>query len=166
MSITLTGGRAFLLLLACSLLTLSLPNATASTAVWHCSRVSEPAGDGGGIEKDDFFKLASMGMSSDSIGLTMMDLLDAYSNKTIRVNGRVLTACFMPGNMPLSNSALSSLGLNSSATQQQARQNAIIQGGLQLVTDEAEMAACIAKRYPAVGYLGRVVEDERVVPCF
>jgi hypothetical protein len=154
--------------LSLSLITPSLPVAAAETqeAVWHCSRSSNIAGRSDLPSHADTFLLASSGMNMDAIGLSVMDLIDVYSGKSIHVNGKPVTACFMPGETPLSDRALKSLGLNASTMQQQARKSAIVQSHFQIVTDEREMVACISKRFPAVGYLSKVADHERVVPCF
>lgn len=138
-------------------------------AVWHCSRLSDTESQSGELaeaESQDTFQLATSGMNMDAIGISLMDLMDAYSGKAILVNGQPLTACFMPGETPLSDSALKALGLNPVSMQQQARKSAIVQSNLHMVTSESDMLACISKRFPAVGYLSTVAENERVVPCF
>lgn len=149
-----------------SLLAPSFAKASTSEAVWHCSRVNDQKQAANDVSTDDFFQLASSGMNRNAIGITLVDLMDAYTSKPIRVNGQPVTACFMPGDTPLSSQALNSLGLKSSSMQLQARKSAIVQSNLYMVTSEAEMMACISKRSPAVGYLDRVVEDEWIVPCF
>lgn len=136
----------------------------AAHAVWHCSRASQ--GSGQATPEADSFQLASSNVNSEAIGLSLMDLIDAYSGKTVYLNGRPLTACFMPLGTALSSQALSSLGLNWSSMQQMARKSAIVQSNLQWVTDEAGMLACIAKHYPAVGYLDEPKGNDQVVPCF
>lgn len=133
---------------------------------WHCSRVPDTSTSTGGWPMEGGFQLASTGMSPHAVTITVLDLLDAYSGKPVRINGRLLTACFMVGDSPLSRRALKSLGLNAGAMQPQARKSALVKSHFQLVTDEHEMRTCIARHYPAVGYLDHVVENDRVVPCF
>lgn len=135
---------------------------TDAEVIWHCSRVPDVVGQ----SKTDTFQLASVGLNVDAIAISVMDLIDAYSNKPINVDGRPLTACFMPGESQHSAQALKSLGLKVSSMQLQARTSAIVQSKLRLVTGEAEMLSCISKNYPAVGYLSQPVNNERVVPCF
>jgi hypothetical protein len=67
---------------------------------------------------------------------------------------------------PLTVKALGALGLNASSMQLQARRSAIVQSHLWLVTDEANMQACIARHYPAVGYLSRETINTAVLPCY
>lgn len=135
-----------------------------SSAVWHCSRAAL-MNESAPLEADSF-QLSSASVNPQAIGISLGDLIDAYSGKTIQVNARALTACFMPGDTALSVQALGSLGLNASSLQQMARKSAIVQSSLQGVIDEAGMLACVAKGYPAVGYLSQPVTNERVVPCF
>lgn len=135
-------------------------------AHWHCSRVPETVGRTDPSEEQAEFHLASMGSQRRGIGLTLTDLLEVYEGKPIWVNGRRLNACFMPGESLLSVQALRSLGLSASTMQLQARKSAIVQSHLHLVTDEDGMQACIARNFPAVGYLSRETETDRFVPCF
>ncbi len=138
----------------------------AAQAVWHCSRAGQVAGQITPEAPTDGFQLASSNNASEAIGLSLIDLIDVYSGKTVLLSGRPLSACFMTGDGGLSGQALSALGLNWSSMQQMARQSAIVQSHLQWVADEAGMQACIAKHYPAVGYLSQSLASDRVVPCF
>lgn len=159
--------RCSLAALASLGLSLSLAASPAvGEARWHCSRQSEAVGQQEATEDMGIFHLAAMGNRSQSIGITLTDLIEVYEGKPIWVNGRRLNACFMPGDSPLSVQALQSLGLNSATMQLLARRSAIVQSHLQPVTDEASMQACLAKHFPAVGYLSRDTETDRFVPCF
>lgn len=134
--------------------------------VWHCSRVPDSVGLLEGEGENDHFQLASMGSNARAINITVTDLMDVYDGKAVLLNGRRLNACFMTAEAPLTVQALQSLGLNASTMQLQARKSAIVQSHLRLVSDEADMQACIARNFPAVGYLSREIGNERVVPCF
>jgi hypothetical protein len=135
-------------------------------AVWHCSRAPVTVLENGSIPDEDRFQLASVVPNMQAIGITLLDLIDAYSGQAILINGQRLSACFMPGNTPLSVQALDALGLKASTMQLQARKSAIVQSHLKMVNNEAEMLACIVRHYPAVGYLSRQTANEQVVPCF
>lgn len=164
-AVLLNKGPIFLLAL-CSLFATTLSKANVTDAVWHCSRAQDAAKVSSEVNTEDTFQLASSGMNPDAIGITLVDLLDAYSNKPVQISGRVITACFMPGETRLSEAALKSLGLNSSSMQQLARKSAIVQSNFHLVTSEDEMEVCIRKRYPAVGYLSKTMENDWITPCF
>jgi len=138
----------------------------AAEAHWHCSRLPETVGDSGDRPDEGTFQLASMGGRHRAIGITLTDLIEVYEGKPIWVNGRRLNACFLPAESHLSAHALKSLGLNATVMQLQARKSTIVSSHLHLVTDEASMQACIAKNFPAVGYLGQEIRTEQVVPCF
>jgi hypothetical protein len=159
-----TRYRAALLLAAAGLM--SVPAASAD-AVWHCSRAPDVVSETDTAQDlDDSFQLASGVANPQAVYLSLMDLIDVYSGKTILINGRRLTACFMQGDTPLSSHALHALGLKPATMQLQARKSAIVQSHLQLATDETEMLSCISRHYPAVGYLGKPKATEQVVPCF
>lgn len=163
----LSWGAVFVKPLGLTLVLAALMGSSPASAdaVWHCSRAQQVSGLAL-PEAEDNFQSASANPNADAIGISLMDLIDAYSGTTVSLGGRPLTACFMPGGTALSDQALSSLGLNWSVMQQMARKSAIVQSHLQLVTDEAAMLACVAKRFPAVGYLSEPTVNERVVPCF
>ena len=135
-------------------------------AIWHCSRLPEPVSQGQADEERDDFQLASMVSNMRTLSITLTDLMDVYESKPVLINGRRLNACFMPAEAPLTVKALGALGLNASSMQLQARKSAIVRSHLWLVTDEADMKACIARHYPAVGYLSRETINTAVVPCY
>jgi hypothetical protein len=141
-----------------------LPSALATEPVWHCSRAGAVAAslvDGGG----DFS--VSVAASADSmIVVTLDDLYAAYAGYPIRVSGKPLFACFMPGREELSIQALDGLGASSAAMQMLSRRSAIVQRNLKLVTDEDEMLSCMEKYVPAFGYLSKPVSNDKVAPCF
>jgi hypothetical protein len=112
------------------------------------------------------FSLASMSSAPDVIGVSIRDLIDIYSGVPVRVGALPLSACFMPGQDALSLAALQSLGLQPSAIQALARKSSIVQSNLHLVTDEQQMSACISRHFPAVGYLSKPVDTDKVLPCF
>lgn len=142
------------------------PNPSQTEAIWHCSRLPDKVSRGEAGEEGDNFQLSSMGSNVRALGITLTDLIDVYESKPVLINGRRLHACFMPAEAPLSVKALGALGLNAANMQLQARKSAIVQSHLRLVTDEADMQACIARHYPAVGYLSRETHNEQVLPCF
>lgn len=142
------------------------PTPSQPEAIWHCSRMPDKVSQGEADEEGDSFQLASMGSNVRALGITLTDLIDVYESKPVLINGRRLNACFMPAEALLSVKALGALGLNASSMQLQARKSAIVQSHLRLVTDEADMQACIARHYPAVGYLSRETKSEQVLPCF
>lgn len=135
-------------------------------AVWHCSRSSNASVQSSAIDVQDQFSLASMGTSEDVIGISVRDLIDVYSGVPVRVGGRLLSACFLPIEHAETESALSSLGLQAAAIQALARKSAIIQSNLHMVTDEQQMLSCIDRHFPAVGYISKATETDKVMPCF
>lgn len=145
-------------------LSVMLGHATASeteAAIWHCSKISQAEAAQGGTEVT--FSMASV---NGTIDVSLDDLLAAYSGYPVRISGKPLFACFMPGQEALSTSALQTLGLSSAAMQMLARRSAIVQRNLKLVTDEREMQQCLEKNSPAFGYLSKPINNEKVAPCF
>jgi hypothetical protein len=148
-----------LLMLALSVM---LGHASATeTAIWHCSKMPQAEAVQGST--DMTFSMASV---NGTIDVSLDDLLAAYSGYPIRISGKPLFACFMPGQEALSTSALQTLGLSSAAMQMLARRSAIVQRNLKLVTDEREMQQCLEKNSPAFGYLSKPINNEKVAPCF
>lgn len=145
-------------------LSVMLGNATAletETAIWHCSKM--PQAEASQSAQEMSFSMASV---NGTIDVSLDDLLAAYSGYPIRISGKPLFACFMPGQEALSTSALQTLGLSSAAMQMLARRSAIVQRNLKLVTDEAEMQQCLETHTPAFGYLSKPIDNEKVAPCF
>jgi hypothetical protein len=130
-------------------------------AIWHCSRSSAVERQQAGMEMQ--FTTASV---NGTIDVSLEDLVSAYSGYPIRVAGKPLFACFMPGQEALSASALESLGLSSAAMQMLARRSAIVQRNFKLVTDEEEMQRCLEGHTPSFGYLSKSISNEKVAPCF
>lgn len=131
-------------------------------AVWHCTRqpielTQSPADD---------FGFGALPAEHDTIRVSLQDLIAVYSGYPLRVSGRPLFACFMPGNEALSLHALDSLGLNASALQILARRSAIVQRQLEIVTNEAQMQRCMERNAPAFGYLPSALINDQVAPCF
>lgn len=122
------------------------------------------------VQSADDDNFTSMDLSTSgangAIGVTLEDLVAVYSGYPVRISGMPLVACFMPGQSPLSKDALLSLGLNASAMQMLARKSAIVQRQLRVVTDEREMQSCMARYFPAFGYLSSPVQSEKFTPCF
>lgn len=133
--------------------------------VWHCSR-------NGGASKDnvlaqaDQFSIASMGQSEEVIGVSIRDLIDIYTGVPVKIGGKPLSACFISGHDAITVSALTSLGLKTSVIQALGRKSTIVQSHLFMVSDEVSMQTCIAKHFPAVGYLSKPTETEHVTTCF
>lgn len=100
------------------------------------------------------------------IAVTLDDLYAAYTGYPIRISGKPLFACFMPGREDLSIQALDGLGVSSAAMQMLSRRSAIVQRNLKLVTDEEEMLSCMEKHVPAFGYLSKPISNYKVAPCF
>ena len=133
--------------------------------VWHCSRNGEQS-KGDILAQADQFSLASMGSSEDVIGVSIRDLIDVYSGRPVKIGGEALSACFISGENAGTVSALQSLGLKPAAIQALARKSTIVQSNLYLATDEVQMKTCIAKHFPAVGYLSEPTETVHFMPCF
>ena len=133
--------------------------------IWHCSRTGQ-ADSKNLADASEQFSLASMSSAPDVIGVSIRDLIDIYSGVPVRVGNLPLSACFMPGQDPLSLAALQSLGLPPPAIQALARKSSLVQSNLHLVTDEQQMHACISRHFPAVGYLSQPVDTDKVLPCF
>lgn len=151
--------------LACAFVGPALAVGQASAeAVWHCSRQPAPAAEPPG---DDFgFGLGAVASGHHTISVTLNDLIAVYSGYPLRVSGKPLFACFMPGDEALSLSALNSMGLNASALQILSRRSAIVQRQLEIVTGEAQMHRCMERNAPAFGYFPTEVINTKVAPCF
>lgn len=131
-------------------------------SVWHCTRNAVELNQG----PTEDFGLGAVTSEHDTIRVGLQDLIAVYSGYPLRVSGRPLFACFMPGNEALSLAALDSLGLNASALQILARRSAIVQRQLEIVTNEAQMQRCMERNAPAFGYLPSALINEKVAPCF
>lgn len=147
----------FTLLISCSAM---------ADPVWHCSRNPISATEVSTSVQKDQFSLASFSSSMDVIGVSISDLIDVYSGVPVRIGGLPLSACFVPGNENLTAAALTSLGLQPAAIQALARRSAIIQSSLHIVTNDTQMLSCIARHFPAVGYLDEPHETQDLLPCF
>jgi hypothetical protein len=138
-----------------------------ASPVWHCSRsayndpnfASTPA-------KDEQFSIASFNSSADVIGVSVRDLIDIYTGTPVRIGGLSLSACFLMGHEMLTTNALTSLGINLNSIQALARKNNIVNNNLYYVNNETQMVACIAQNFPAVGYLSKPNDTEKIQPCF
>ena len=130
-------------------------------AIWHCSKM--PASE---AAENTGFSMEPTTSVNGTIVVTLDDLMATYSGYPVRVSGKPLFACFMPGQEGLSVSALESLGLSSPAMQMLSRRSAIVQRNLKLVTDEEEMLACTEQNLPAFGYLSKPTNNDKVAPCF
>jgi hypothetical protein len=131
-------------------------------AIWHCSRqaVNKVPDDGAA------FASSAMDSPNNTISVTLDDLLTVYSGYPLKILGKPLFACFMPGDEALSLDALDTLDLNASALQILSRRSAIVQRQLEVVTSEAQMLLCMQRNAPAFGYLPNPVYNASVAPCF
>ena len=137
-----------------------------SDPVWHCSRNVDTEKAALLASQENQFYIASFNSSLDVIGVSISDLIDVYSGVPVRIGGLPLSACFRPGDAPITSEALTSLGLQPSAVQALARKSTIIHNHLHLVTSDKQMLSCIAQHFPAVGYLHEPNETEAALPCF
>lgn len=147
------------------LLSLLISCSAIADPVWHCSRNAQAA-TGAPTSVQNQFSLASLSSSADVISVSINDLIDVYSGVPVRIGGLPLSACFMLGNGGLTSAALTSLGLQPTAIQALAKRSAIIQSNLYSVTNHSQMLSCIARHFPAVGYLNESNETTEVQPCF
>jgi hypothetical protein len=139
-------------------------SAVATEAVWHCSRAGAMEVSTKNESAD--FSVSVASSTNGMIAVTLDDLYAAYAGYPIRVTGKPLFACFMPGHEELSIQALDGLGVSSAAMQMLSRRSAIVQRNLKLVTDENEMLSCMEKHVPAFGYLSKPISNDKVAPCF
>jgi hypothetical protein len=70
------------------------------------------------------------------------------------------------GHEMLTTNALTSLGISLNSIQALARKNNIVNNNLYYVSNETQMVACIAQNFPAVGYLSKPNDTEKIQPCF
>ena len=138
--------------------------ADATEPIWHCSRPA--AIEASTQNKEADFLASDSAIANGMISVTLDDLYASYAGYPIRISGKPLFACFMPGEEELSLQALSGLGASSAAMQMLSRRSAIVQRNLKLVTDEDEMLSCMEKHVPAFGYLSKTVSNQKVAPCF
>lgn len=144
--------------------------ATATEAVWHCSKhhsislAPDPLDTLATIEEEDLFYLSSF--HSEVISISLADLNDIFHGRSVSMGQLPLTGCFKAGESALNHAAFESIGLRWSSLQLMARRSSIASTHLLMVQNEADMRACIVNNYPAVGYMSRVTEDEEVAPCF
>ncbi len=140
---------------------------TSASPVWHCSRNTND--DNTAIvtpAQEDQFSIASVNSSAEVIGVSVRDLIDIYTGTPARIGGLPLSACFLTGNEHLTHAALTSLGIQLKTIEALARKSSIVQNNLYYVSDETQMSACIAKNFPAVGYLSKPVDSAKILPCF
>lgn len=135
-------------------------------SIWHCSKMPTDGPQQSAAAQQDQFSIASLGGNSEVIGVSIRDLIDAYTGTVVNLGGVPLSACFWAGEEKLTASALLSLGLQPSAAMSLTRKSAIIQNNIHIVTSESQMMQCIADKYPAVGYLPSSKETDKVSPCF
>ena len=140
----------------------SLHAEPAVESVWHCTgtAVSDST------PKHDKLDNGTEAWGNNTIQVTLNDLIAVYSGYPLRIEGKPLFACFMPGDEALSLDALDSMGFNASALQILARRSAIVQRQLEIVTSEAQMLLCMERNAPAFGYLPGPVVNTSVAPCF
>jgi hypothetical protein len=156
--------------LAAAACVLSTGAALGYEAVWHCSKhhsislAPSPFETGAKVEEEELFYLSSF--SSQVISISLADLADIYSGRSVSIGNMPLTGCFLAGESALNRAAFQSIGLRWSSLQLMSRRSAIAQSPVRLVQNEADMRACIVNNFPAVGYLSQMTEDEEVAPCF
>ena len=144
-----------------------LAQTSVAETIWHCSRIKDPTAIHASNKSTlNSFNIASMSNNADVIEISVRDLIDVYSGKSVRVSGEPLSACFLVGDNKMSTEALTALGLKSSVIQAIARKSAIVQAQLYWVSDEDDMERCIAKHFPAVGYLSNMISNESIDSCF
>jgi hypothetical protein len=139
------------------------------TAHWHCSKhPAQPEFDLAtaipGQEANDLFDLTPT--QTGTVGVSLPDLMDAYSGRPVQMGSQQLTACFMVGQTALNQSAQERVGMQWPALQQQQRRSSVRSSHVRMVHSEAEMLHCIANHYPAVGYLSQPTNTSSVGPCF
>ena len=144
---------------------------TATTAyadpVWHCSRNSDNESVAINTPTlENQFSIASSNSSAEVIGVSVRDLIDIYTGMPVRLGGLPLSGCFLAGDESLTVNALTSLGIKRQTIEALARKNSIVQSNLYYVNSEAQMGTCIAKNFPAVGYLSVPTETNKLMPCF
>lgn len=139
-----------------------------ASPIWHCSRTisTESTANAEQIAQQDQFSIASFNSSSEAISVSVRDLIDIYTGNPVRVGGLQLSACFLINNQSLTYEALTSLGIQLKTIEALARRNSIAQNNLFYVTDEVQMNTCIAKNFPAVGYLPHPIDTAKILPCF
>ena len=144
--------------------------ALSNDAVWHCSKhhsislAPSPFETEAKGKEEDLFYLSSF--NSQVISISLADLADIYSGRSVSIGNMPLTGCFLAGESPLNLAAFQSIGLRWSSLQLMSRRSAIAQSPVYAVQSEADMRACIVNNFPAVGYMSRMAEDEEVAPCF
>ena len=153
--------------LSCVIALLFTATHACADPVWHCSRNSNDADVAvAAPAQQDQFSIASFNSSADVIGVSVRDLIDIYTGTPVRIGNLPLSACFLSGDHSLSINALTSLGINLGAIEALARKSSIVQNNLYYVNDEIQMSACIARHFPAVGYMSTTTETNKVSPCF
>jgi hypothetical protein len=136
------------------------------SAIWYCSRLKL---DGrivtSSSDAENFFELASFSDEPGVISISVGDLLNAYTGVPVQLGKMKLTACFIDDEN-LTQAALDSLGMSAVASAELAKETSIVHNHLIKVSSEKQMLKCIARHFPAVGYLGHFIENEESAPCF
>lgn len=114
----------------------------------------------------DLFYL--MSVNENVISVSVMDLYDVFSGgRTVFVGDRRLSACVLrDARLPINMAAFEAVGVQPHVVEQMVKRSSISQGFVRLVRTESEMASCIARYHPAVGYISQEVIDEAIAPCF
>jgi len=135
--------------------------------IWHCSKQSAVWVADQRAQKamapEDVFQIASINTHPSVIGITLRDLMDAYSGVPVRVSGQALTACVM--REPQS-TALESLGIGSGQAASLPQINREGPQPLQWVNTTDDMLSCMLNNHPSVGYFTEFIETPEVLPCF
>ena len=116
--------------------------------------------------EDGEFSIASTGLATDIIQVSLQDIFDVFAGTPVRISGVSLSACFISGDEPMTRDALKSLGLSAATLQRLTKQANIVHSHIYAVPNEGEMNNCIAHHYPAVGYLAQTQWSNYVGPCF
>lgn len=148
------------------------PSISGITAHWHCSKhPASPDFDLAAANSPhqapgdkDLFDLTPA--HTGTVGVSLPDLIDAYSGRPVTMGSQQLTACFMIGQTALNQSAHERVGLHWPTLQLQQRSNNLRYSHIRMVQSETEMLQCIANHYPAVGYLSHPTNTPTVGPCF
>lgn len=138
-------------------------NASAET-VWHCSRTPNSVFEDSVVS--DQFGIASNGVNKDVIQVSLQDIYDIFSGTPVRISGVSLSACFVSDDSKLSQDAIRSLGLESTTLQRLIKRANIVQSRVYAVQNETNIPSCIAKHYPAIGYMSHPQKTAEIAPCF
>lgn len=158
-------------LISTSIAALLVSSMAYAEPVWHCSRngnsdITDASAQVQAPSLENQFSIASYNSSAEAIGVSVRDLIDIYTGTPVSLGGLPLSGCFLVKNESLTVAALTSLGIKPNTIEALARRSSIVQSNLHHVTDETQMSSCIAKNFPAVGYLSVGTHTSKLMPCF